>query len=244
MKYTYDIKDGPIADRILRELRHLSARDLLDMSAKGDIQLYSSNYELSYKSLKLSKLEQYATATGTPVINFLFDDIPLHTYYTPNDDTVLNFLKRLNVYNARKYLALFTSLFENPLLKLSGTPCNKLLEVIHHRKNGEKMFALDPFEVPEYKVLSKDILPELTRWRNSGRQTSKFNIHSEYLTDLATFYGVSVHWLLNLTMPFYCSNREADRIFDLYTLLTASEQELFCRIIEELSHTSRKEADG
>lgn len=241
MKYTYTIKKGPMADRILNELRHLSAAEINDLNSKKALRLLPPNYELDYRALKITHLDDYSDATGSPVSYFLFGNTQVSSCYTEDDDLVLWYLRQLSNTSAKQHLEFFQNIFGCPLLDFSGRPANKLHKVVvkSRRIAGQPVFP-DPFVVPEYKNIVYDIEPELKRWKDGNHYSSSFTFDADFLPDVASFCGVSIHWLLDISHTVYCENPTAERIFDFYTLLAPHDQKMFVQIIEELCQMDRK----
>lgn len=62
-----------------------------------------------------------------------------------------------------------------------------------------------------------------------GRE-ARFKI--DFFPLLSRELGISVHWILGMKCPLFCENEQAERLFDLYTLLPEAYQTILCLAIQ------------
>ena len=78
--------------------------------------------------------------------------------------------------------------------------------------------------------LVPQVVNELNRFCAS-HYSNKFSFACGYWTDLAIYFGVSLHWIFDLKVPMYCKNQIADCIFVHYSLMQPHEQTVFIRLL-------------
>lgn len=230
MRTRYDFADGFVTENILSALSLCSAETIIKMFRNGDLR-QQSTFLLSYKSIIPNSLGAYSQVTGIPVRDFFYgSNSSIVPTYTANDQFVIATLDSLPSRELDNLAAFVASLFPNDLVSMTGNPSAKLLAFYGCRTYPTRAFEEKVDVTFGYKQYRVDIKPELLRFSKS-HYSKLFMFHSDYLADMATFFGVSLHWVFNMKCPMFCQTNTADDLFDRYTLMTEEQQHLFCEIL-------------
>lgn len=235
MRYTIEFADGDISNNIIDALHYCSAEQIGAMIRDGAIRMNQKQTSILPSSLLPDHLDRYSAESGVPMLNLLFGpDASASTTYTPYDNYVRSSLESFSERGLRELCDQVDKFFPNELFKTTGRPSYKLHAVLTSFSTGTLIDAMESDDhIPDYKQLRHDIRPEIDRYYRSHR-SPKFVFLSDYLPDLATYAGVSLHWILSLDSPLYFSSQMADVIFDRYTLMSESEQRAFCHILKKI----------
>lgn len=140
--------------------------------------------------------------------------------YTPYDGDIIQMIDQLSV--AR--LQFLIENFIRPLYDItwmdtiSKEPALRLAAYI-------RKLSPPPFRTPadlfttENKHFAFDDVEE-RYWQFLKRSRNVYLFPTDYLPDVATLAGISLHWLLGLKRnPLFCSTNLGDTVFDYYTLM-------------------------
>lgn len=214
MPFLPDFSDGFIADNILRGLRRCEAATLLRLKKDGFIIPMAIYPALDNRSLLYKGIEVYADVTGLPLSYFFFgtNTAPTPTY-TPFDRMVIALLDAMSDNQLRAMKLACDDFFPNLMVAFEATNPNKrLIQLLKQIPYGMRL----DFPIAPYKKITKDIRSALSRNSNDGIKW----FPSELFPDLATYVGVSLHWIFGFSKhPLFCKTLIADQIFSHYTLL-------------------------
>ncbi len=229
MLVSLNFTDGYIADNILQCLRNLSDKEILQLAKDGAFSSKSKIMKiLNYRRLRFESLTVYADACQVPLCYFIFGTmqppVPTYTQYDGLVIAMLNTLpeeKMKRLYRATK-LFFYTGWdsFADP------DPCVRIVEFLKSKPFG----YVCKIEYPPFKQIKTDIATEINMLRQKHYNPNT-NFTTDCLPDLATYLGISLHWVLNIKdYPLYCNSPLGDDIFDLYTMLQPAQQISFLRI--------------
>ena len=176
--------------------------------------------------LRFLDIENYVDATGFPLCFYFFNTLmpPVPTY-TPYDGIIINHLNALPKNRLEKLKKAVMGCFNNPLISLSEPdPTNRITILLDRGQYGD---ALRPV-IPEYKKISDDIYQHLYNYSYLHYQV----FPADAYVDLATYTGVSLHWIFNFRKyPLFCNTVIADEIFSYYTLLEQDQWPFFMQML-------------
>lgn len=234
MKMRYDFSpNSDITNRILTSLRQIPLSDLLNLARNDKLRL--KDYTLTDRSLIAEYMEDYAKLSNTSVLFYFFGTESVTPKYSPYDDKVIQFLNTRSMDELRALQVYLHDVFPNNFYLSSPDGVrgrNRIGLVLRRLPYGTlNVDSFDDLAVPEYKNLSESIFPEIKRFRES-HYSGNFTFRCDSWADLATFAGVSLHWLFKLKEPLFCNTQIADEIFDYYTLMQPAQQEQFLKLIQ------------
>jgi hypothetical protein len=230
--------DSPITDRVLSKMS-LCPQYTLNQLARENL-LRNPQKALNYYSFIMDGLEAYADASNSSLHYFLFGDAPVQTTYTENDAVVLRFLNEFcTEQQLKQVFDIVQKMYPNSFYYTANEFASyrhRISTLINRLPWGTlRTIPLEPessseFILPAYKKVSDLLLSELQRFIR-GHRCYDFAFHTDVLPDLATYLGVSLHWILNFKKPLFCTTAIGDAIFDYYTLMQPDEQQEFCSFI-------------
>ena len=236
MEKVFMFNPGPLSDNIMKVLLKCDPAVIQELKEQDAFLLEDGRFSLSPFRLKITALDAYARAAHVPMYKLLFgSDHRVMPTYTPNDAALISILsfpkedalRELLGYMRANY---FTSAYDRKDLYTMRLRLRYLY--VEHPKPKEDE-AGDGSFVKQYQHPLEDIKADIARYL-SFRYIQQFHINESLLLDLATYYGVSAHWLLRLDEPLYCDNAIAEEIFDRYTLLPEKEQIAFVQFCNSL----------
>lgn len=233
MQIRYDFSPNVgITDRILASLRNCSSAELIKLANAGKIRM--KDFILTERSISAEHLEDYAKNTNASLLYYFYGVNSIVPKYTPYDGYVISYLNSRSPAELKALKDHLLAIFPNNFYKASPVAennRNRLGLVLRRMPKGTFLFeSFDDIGIPAYKNLNDSIVPELLRFKNS-HYTPLFTFHCKYWVDLATFAGVSLHWLFYLKSPLFCTTQLGDEVFDYYTLMQPSQQEQFIKLI-------------
>lgn len=221
------ISHGGIANRLVaslagrltnKEYVQVLQSDKMFSRAKDFIDWYNLSYEV------LSLVFSYPAIN----IHYVLFGTEEHSIqnYTPYDKDMIDIFNSLSGLGLHLTEDLIYSLC--PGIKWENTvqdsdPTQRLLQYLSSRSRPGFYRELPSGYIKpdfEYRDECIDIMSRL----NAGGASAR--IQTDHLPLLARGIGVSLHWLLGLDCPLFCKSMEAERLFDLYTLLPSSNQEI------------------
>lgn len=227
MREPYFYGDFPaslIAERTIQALSALPPRKLLELADSKCISVNEAErfafQMLTYRNLKWQHLGTYASACNVPLKQLLFGgDVPKCLKFSFFDREALALLK---VVPAEQLIAAEQVLRATfPSLKLQigeATPSRKIISIalLNNRL---------PESVPDDQqhLYTQDINPILTYFRNA-RTKERCMLHIDYIADLCAYFKVSPHWAFSLKVPLLCDTEDSDAFFDLFCLLSRTQQ--------------------
>lgn len=230
MRIHYDFFDGFVSDNIIEALSFLSGDAVVLLFQKNILRQHPSLL-LTYKSLKSESIGNYSEITNVPVLDFFYgSNSTIVPTYTPNDPFVIAALDSLPARELDNLAAFVADLFPNDLVNYNEYPSANLIALYRKRSLPTRAYKEDVDITFGYKQYRLDIKPELLRFANS-HYSKAFIFHSDYLADIATYFGVSLHWVFHMKHPVFCQTNTADEIFDRYTLMSVEQQALFCSLL-------------
>lgn len=226
--------DSRVANNILSRLAQCDKQTIKRLYRLGFLR--NPHRALGSTSIIVDGLEEYAKATNSPLRAFFFDsDDFVATTYTARDAFVLNYLNRCNEKELELIFGIMQKMF----------PCKVFYTAKDYDNYRHRLTALfnrfpygilraipkedepkENFVLPPYKKVSDELLPELQRF-NRGHRSFNFAFSADVLPDMATYVGVSLHWIFDFKAPLFCLYQTGDLIFDYYTLMQPEEQQEF-----------------
>lgn len=222
---TADLNPGPVADNFLNALRSCSKKTLIQLAKQKYLHTDDALPVLSYRSVCYEGLEAYVRATHLPLCYFFFGtDVPPVTHYTPFDNYVIAQLNKLSIPELQTLKEALYLFFPNPIFDLEETDYrHRTIALLLHRLPREKI--PEQVKIEPFKNLDATVIQEyLLRYGKKHFGWVKLDTANE----IATFLGVSLHWILNLkTTSLFCSTPLGDQIFSYYTLLPIQQRGQF-----------------
>ena len=226
---TVDLNPGPVADNFLNALLNCSKKTLLQLTKQNYLRTDENFPVLSNRSICYEGLEAYVRASNLPLCYFFFGtDVPPVTHYTPFDNYVIAQINKMSVPELQTIKAAMYLFFPNPIFDLEETDYrHRTIALMLHRLPREKI--PEQVEIEPYKNLDATIIQEyLVRYGKKHFGWVKLDTANE----IATFLGVSLHWILNLkTTNLFCSHFLGDQIFSYYTLLPIQQRGQFLQFL-------------
>lgn len=214
LPFVPDFADGFIADNILRGLRQCETATLIRLKNEGFIIPMSIYPAIDNRSLQYKGIEVYADITGLPLSYFFFgtNTAPAPTY-TPFDKMVIALLNAMSDDQLLAMKQACVDFFPNPTVFFDATnPNERFIQLLKRLPHGMRV----DYPIAPYKKVTNDVRPALSRHVNDGIKW----FPSELFPDLATYVGVSLHWIFGFAKyPLFCKSLIADQIFSHYTLL-------------------------
>lgn len=227
MRESYIYGDFPaslIAERTVQALSALPPRKLLELTDSKYLSVNETErfaYQmLTYRNLKWQHLDSYASACNIPLKQLIFGgEIPKCLQFSFFDREALALLKVVPAEHLDAAGQVLRATF--PSLKLQigeATPSKKIISVA-------LLSARLPELVPDdqQQFYTKDINPILMHYRKA-RAKERCLLHIDYIADLCAFFKVSPHWAFSLSAPLLCDSASSDAFFDLFCLLSRTQQ--------------------
>lgn len=237
-------------DAVLKDLQRRNA--FINVFVPWEDGTYSRNsnflrYGIQPRHVDIQKLEDYVEASHIPLRYFFYGTTnTVYPTYTEHDEAVIRFLNGLPESSLEFLWEVLQHMFPNKLYNWSYTAKGNKGEYIpfavrlgyslrieRNRQNLQKRANKMIVQFPEHNIYQhsvEELRPEFERFLSyGGRVLHKFR--DEFLLDFATFAGVSIHWVLQLTSPLYCRTAQAEQIFDYYTTLLPQQQAHFLKLL-------------
>ena len=214
MPFVPDFADGFIADNILSGLRRCETATLTRLKNEGFIIPMAIYPAIDNRSLQYKGIEAYADVTGLPLSYFFFGTYTAPTpTYTPFDGMVIALLNAMSDDQLLTMKQVCVDFFPNPTVSFDAiNPNERFVQLLKRLPYGMRVDS----PIAPYKNVTNDIRPALSRNANDGIKW----FPSELLPDLATYVGVSLHWIFGFSKyPLFCRTLIADQVFSHYTLL-------------------------
>lgn len=224
-----DVNPGPVAENFLKALRNCNYQTLSRLARKSFLKVNDQFPALTYTSILYEGIEAYAKAANTPLCFFFFGELkPPIPQYTPFDSFVITTLNQLSQEQLAALNECVYQFFPNPIFELSEIDYRKRVLALMQRRLPSKR-APDEVVFAPYK----DLDPTLIKAYLEEYARSHYNwIKLDTVIDVATYLGVSLHWILNLKkVPLFCNNVLADQIFSYYTLLPVQQRDQFVYLL-------------
>lgn len=224
-----DISPGPVADNFLAALRNCPHKKLNQLAAQNKLKIYDSFPSLTYRSIRYEGLESYVKATRLPLCFFFFGKhTPPTPRYTPFDKFVITHLNDMSTLELSVFKECMIAFFPNPLFALEETEYRKRTKIAMKHILPEiwdgKNVTFDAYKHLDAQVLRD----QLNRFEKRNLSWIKMDT----LIDIATYLGVSLHWLLNIQeYPLFCNTVLADQLFSYYTLLPPHQRKQFLYLL-------------
>lgn len=230
--------DSPITNRIISNMQLCDRQTVYELARKK--LLRDPKKPFSHYSFVVEGFDAYASATNSSLHYLIFGDAFVSPSYTENDALVLRFLNEFCTDRQLKQIfEIIQKMYPNSFYYTADNFSNhrqRISTLINRLPWGTlrtipaESEAAEDFILPPYKKVSDILLPELQRFIR-GHRSYDFAFQFDALPDIATYLGVSLHWVLNLKGPLFCRNPIGDMIFDYYTLMQPEEQQDFCAFI-------------
>lgn len=218
--------DGIIADRIVHSLKTAGPPSINRLIASEKLLVPQTPSAFSYRQLLYEHIEDYAQECGIPLSYYFFGTPePPTPGYTPYDKLVIYLLNGMTdeQYAAAQQAA--TAFFPTPLaqMKMELTPDQKVMVLLRTQPQKENYN-----EGSDFNKIENDV--DAAIYAHFKRK--RFWFPTDVMPDIATAFGVSLHWLFGFDrLPLYCNNAKADNLFDHYTLLPRSQKHSFIRML-------------
>lgn len=225
MNYIVDLNPGPMADNFVNALCRCSQNTLNQLIRDKHLRVFNKFPVTSHISVCASSLEAYIEATGLPASYFLYGTHkPFVPCYTPFDNIIISLLNGMSISELNVLWDAARLFFPNPIYDLEEPDYRqRTIALLRHFISCE-MYA-DQLYIPSYKNLDADLIREFLKMAQKRKYTW---IKLDTANLIATFLGVSMHWLLNIRdHNLFCAHPIADRIFSYYTLLSEPQQKEF-----------------
>lgn len=227
MRESYIYGDFPaslIADRTVQALSALPPRKLLELADSKCLFVNEAErfayHLLTYRNLRWQYLDTYAAACNLPLKQLIFGgDAPSCLKFSFFDREALALLKVVPAEHLSAAERVLRTTF--PSLKLQigeATPSRKIISIA-------LLSGRLPDLVPDDQqcCYTKDINPILMHYRKA-RAKERCLLHIDYIADLCAYFKVSPHWAFSLNEPLLCDTVESDAFFDLFCLLSRTQQ--------------------
>ncbi len=228
-----------IAGNILSRLKLCDRKTIISLFNKG--QLRNSQKAVSNFSLLANCLDVYAEITNSSLRYFFFGEeekwkLPTYTEY---DEFVLSYLDFCTEKELEDLFDVIQKLFPNAFYHSVGDYDNfrvRTSALINRLPWGAlRNIPMDDaekqdFVLPSYKKVSDLLLPELQRFIR-GHRCCHFAFQIDLMPDIATYIGVSLHWIFDLKGALFCRYPIGDQIFDYYTIMQPEEQKMFVNFL-------------
>lgn len=227
MRESYIYGDFPaslIAERTVQALSALPPRKLLELTDSKCLYINEAErfaYQMmTYRNLRWQHLDTYAAACNLPLKQLIFGgDVPDCLKFSFFDREVLALLKVIPAEQLAAAEQVLRATF--PSLKLQigeATPSRKIASIA---LLSGRLPELVPDE--QQHRYTKDINPILTHYRKA-RAKERCLFHIDYIADLCAYFKVSPHWAFSLNAPLLCDTAASDIFFDLFCLLSRTQQ--------------------
>ncbi len=221
-----DFDAGFISDNIVRGLEACNEKTIIRLKEQHYLNLPRTRPQLDYRALLYTSLDAYAKASKLPMCYFFYGTLtPPVPMYTPFDAIVI---AMLNAMSEKQLLAMKQAVFlywDNPFMRCTEIePDPRFRFLLTRRVHGELRME----NVPTYKHFENDISPILRKYSRCCSKRYAYCFPTDLYPDLATFAGVSLHWIMNIQKnPLFCNSQLADELFDYYTLLQPEQWQDF-----------------
>lgn len=232
MKLKTEISAGRIADRIIGALQNCEAAEFIRLVKESHLRLSPGDYVVTLSSLKFNSISAYSEATKVSSYYFLYGNEVLRNHYTKQDDLVISFINSLSLQQKEDILKYLRQMYpKNAFDDMKGMRISqKILYLVCLLPYGYlSRIAEEDETVPRYEYLTEEAKYQIQRIRTTRAKTMVFP--TDAIPSLASFLGVSLHLLFDLTVPLYCNTQEGDLLFDYFTLLTDEEKQTFYELI-------------
>lgn len=189
-------------------------------------------------SLTFQGIAAYSIALGVNPLRFFYPKGDARPVYTAFDKQVLDDIGRIPILRLNHYEPFFCRFFDTALYQYQGNIFERLSVLYGYRAGWAKEIRGKGSSI---NPVRKEIVDELGRYKTlSIDKRSKMRFKTDYLPEIAEALGVSLHWLFNCGVPMFTDSQCGDRLFDLYTLLSKEDQQMFISLLHELAETNQK----
>lgn len=229
MKVYYDFDPNhPLTSRLLTALWTCDAETIQEMKSKGMLR---KKYDLAPAALVSEYLEDYAKICNTSLRRIIYGSTySVNPNCTPNDALILDLIDTLSEQELDFFFAHLQAVYPNAYfydVKESESHNQRIYNLLARLPYGAMQItetADGRYVAPNGKEISKALYMQMTNFIRVHRAPT-FHFNCAVWTELASFLGVSLHWLFQFEMPLYCKTVTGDRCFSYYTLLQPWQQE-------------------
>lgn len=235
MKFGYDFQPGYFADNLLHILFHTPEQNFLELKRNNYLRLNAYEYTPTIRSLKSDFVDNYLLAAEADPRDVFFqspeDSEPAYTKY---DKFVVYCLNNLPAHQLAALYKWVAIRYPNTLFDLDATkPGHRLIAVLRGWPRG----SIHPVvleNLPAWKRKSSELVASIDRFVGKHNWNPNHVFNSNVWPDLASYSGVSLHWLFHLSQPLYCQTQHGDLLFDRYTLMMDDDQNDFVSVLADL----------
>lgn len=214
-------------------VQNCSAQEFIKLKRKNHLRLAADDYIVSVFSFKYSSLSAYLKAAEVSAYEILHGDQICENLYTEQDAFVLEFINLLNKNQQRCLYDVLRQIYPKDIFEtLKGQRINhKIFSLFSLLPYGHvTRIAKRDATIPRFDKLTNDALTQVERI--SRGRNDDIVIPTDTIPSLASFLGISLHFMLDLEVPLYSKTQEGDLIFDYYTLLSPAQREVVLALAE------------
>lgn len=235
MALGFEFQPSYLTDNLLAILYKTDADAFLKLKKGGHINLPRYDYTPTINSLRLQCVDNYIMAAKADPRDVFFrnaeDRQPAFTRY---DSLVVAILDALQPYQLDALDKWLDLRYPNRLYRLDNPrPGHRLLACFKGTPRGTvSEQAIE--NLPPWKRVSPELALDIHRFTVEHRWNPNHTFTTSLWLDWASFAGVSLHWIFQLSLPLYCRTQQAELIFDKYTLMAEQDQESFLSVLSVL----------
>lgn len=228
------LTNGAIATRLVAAIyAKMSIRQIMFLREKN-ILLPTANDFLDWHNLRYECFDDVLMLTDTPAARIIFDaeSAPIQEYSDHDVEVIeaLDILSKDELDKVEEFIYFFYPAIQWESKVVNASPTERFLAYLDSRKReGTNRETKEQFFREGHT--SQEAIDEFLRFKSLGPR-GKFR--TDPLVDIARGLGISIHWLFGMKSPLFCKELQAERIFDLYTLMPKSRQDILCKILQHL----------
>lgn len=239
----YDFSEGGITQNLIDLLNTVPVDTLFGLIDTGDLNaIRNSDLPVKRQSLRFQGITAYSKVLGVNPLRLFYLKGNAHPSYTEFDKQVLDDIKQIPILQLSHYEPFFQRFFDTSLYHSRNDVYERLSKLYGYRVGWAKEIKGKGSSI---NPVRKEIADELARYKSLRiDMRSKMRFKTDYLPEIAEALGVSLHWLFHCGVPMFTDSQCGDRLFDLYTLLSKEDQQMFISIMHELAEPYRSGEEG